>query len=109
MKHLLMLALTLAFVTPAFADQPRDLKKNPLTSQEWRAYRAAKRLAKATGVKLHPSCVNASEEGSARWATVQFFTPMTVDTSADCGDPHYSISVEFDKNGKVISVTLTDA
>ncbi len=108
MKHLLLIALTLTAAVVAFADEPRDLTKKPLTSIEWKAYRASKSFAEELGEKTHPSCVNEFKFDEGTSVTVQFYEPQTDDTLADCNDPHHSIEVAFDVDGNLTGISLTD-
>ena len=103
---LLLIALSLS-ITFAHASEPvRDLEKSPLTVNEAKAFKAAKRLAKIQGQAIREVCVNASFEAGTEPVSVQFYN---LDAEGEsCADPHYSIEVEM-RAGKVIGVKLIDA
>ncbi len=108
MKLILAAVLVLGAASTSLADAPRDTKKEPLSSREWRAYRASKSLAKENGFTIHPSCVFSSDEEGYS-VTVGFFEPATKDSEAECGDLHYSIEVEIDENDSVTSISVKDS
>lgn len=109
MKRVL-LGLMLLNAVPALADDPvRDLKKNPLNSKEWKAYRAAISLAKERRQTIRPECVNASFTRGTERVIVQFYYKGTDDEEVSCGDPHFSIEVKFDSDGEVSNLLVVDA
>lgn len=102
----LIIALTLS-ISFAHASGPvRDLKKSPLTENEAKALKAAKKMAKKEGQAVRAVCVNASFEPGTEPVSVQFY--QLDEEGEGCVDPHYSIEVELNA-GKVISVKLNDA
>ena len=110
MKKICLAALLLTVSSFALADgNLRDLKKNPATAQELKAFRAAKSFAKELGVSITESCINADLEAGSIPVTLQFYYPKTRGEAANCGDPHYSIEVDFNESGDVKSINLIDA
>lgn len=102
----LLFALTLS-ISIAYASEPvRDLKKSPLTVNEAKALKAAKKMAKKEGQAIRAVCVNASFEPGTEPVSVQFY--QLDEEGEGCIDPHYSIEVEL-KAGKVMDVKLIDA
>lgn len=114
MKYTLAV-LALSFSAFSWADSVRDLNKLPLSAAEWSAYRASSSLAKELKVKIKPECVNASFvfntsdlKKKSDYVIVQFYSAPSKGEKASCGDPHYSIEVEFSE-GEIKSLTKVDA
>jgi hypothetical protein len=89
-------------------DTLRNLSKQPLNANEKRALRVSASLAKELNKKLSPACVNVSNPGSEP-VTVQFFYKDESESGPVCGDPHYSIQVEFDEDGRVSKIIAIDS
>lgn len=103
------MALLLYSMATAHADEPaRDLLAEPLSVEEWGAFNAAQPLAASLGETLVPECVNATYGAYSNPVNVQFMY-IDNDGNVSCGDPHYSIEVELDSEGRVVSVDLIDA